>query len=716
MIALKALALVIFLIVPGWLAVSLLRVGEEVMDDHERLFLAAMLGTGIVAVSAFALALASAYSLTSLLITVGLISTALAIGARKKMTWPKTVGVKEIAFSLALILVALILFAPPWATVFGWTDVGVYPDIAAHIEQHGGISVENETARKVAEERIDLIYYTEQLPRLPEAYFENHFFTIQDFDSGETQPWFYFLWPSLLAVFASFLGLSEMFWAVTAMGVLALWGFYLLARRLIGERWAIAASLLFALSPLILYFTHYTSSEMMNLVLFLTGAMCLLAYVRADVPGGSRSMAVAAAFFFTLGFLCRIDFILVLIAIAACYLFKRMLIGLSSADWLFLALVTAGGAVSIAVGFVFSEAYFLTLWRSFFSPLQWLFSPVGIAPLLAVILLFIYTPRLREPALRLFRHRKTWLAILWIGLAGVFVYLYFLRPRGPETMASYGFIKAIQGPSYEKENLLRWAWYLSFIGVVLTFAGYGAWFSRRRDFGRITLAVMGFTFTMYYAWKMRALPMHILAMRRLLPVIFPLAVIMIFYALKSLIEVVSGALEGKRWYKIGQGAAIAVAIGLSFYLLLFFVNASIPIMGLEEGGNQQELCGEIAGDVGDEGTVIMGYHLGDWFGPPLRCIYGIENAWLKDDSLLSEGEFTELLDDLDFPRKPVYLLWRPWTSGEDPNLAEGLRTKLIGDYRFIEESLEKSFEHRPQEHEYMDERILLFEILPDGAS
>ena len=61
MIVLKALALVAFIFVPGWLAVSLLR-GEGSLNGHERLYMAAVMGMGIVAICALTLALASSYT------------------------------------------------------------------------------------------------------------------------------------------------------------------------------------------------------------------------------------------------------------------------------------------------------------------------------------------------------------------------------------------------------------------------------------------------------------------------------------------------------------------------------------------------------------------------------------------------------------------------------------------------------------------------------
>ena len=710
MIALRALALIAFILIPGWLAVAMLEKNENGLDGLEKIFLATAFGTGIVSASALVLALASIYSLSLLLVLVGAACLLMAWRSRRGAAWVARLKRRDTLAALLVVIIALVLFAPPWGIVLGWSDVGIYPNIAAHIEREGGVSIENRTAASVSEERAELIYYPKQLPSQPDVYFENQFYSIEDLSTGEVRPMFYMLWPCLLAVFASFLGIAEMFWALTAMAVLALLGLFVLANRLLSWRWAIAAAVLFALSPLIIYFARYTTSEMMNAVLFLSGMLCLLAYTRDDREGRGWGLAVSSAAFFTLGLLCRIDFIYILLPILLCYLAKRILTGLSSRDLLFLCLTAAGAAASMLVGYLFCGMYFRTLWNSFTRSLGWLNSPLGWVLVFAVLLLFIIGPRLRGYARKLLRARRMWLAIMWAALAAIFVYLYFIRPLSPDTIVNYGFIKYAEGPKYMNENLVRWGWYFSFIGLVLIFAGYGAWFSRRRDFGEVSLMFTAFAFTFFYAWNMRALPMHILAMRRLVPVIFPMAVVAIVYALRSMIEVVGKATSGTRWYKLSSNLALIAAGGALFFLVLFFTYTSVPALGLDEGGNQLEISGQLAEQVSEDGTVLMDYYSGDLFGPPLRSIYGTENAWLKDGVLENGEDLLALLDDLGFPREPVYLLWRPSLSGESVDLPGGLETVRIETVVLEEDTLEKSFVHRPRVQEHFQEEFWLLEI------
>lgn len=708
MIILKALGLIALIIVPGWLAVSLLENGSGGLDNRLRLFLTAALGMGIASFSALILALVGIYSVNLMLGVIALICLLLAISARGKVLWVKKVELQDLLISLAIITVAIILFAPPWSIVFGWSDVGVYPDIAAHVQREGDVAVVDDVAASVSEENRDLIYHKKDFPFQEDVYFENQFFVIDDFKTGEETPWFYKLWPSFMAVVASFLGIEKLFWAITVMGVLVLWGFCLLARRLLGERYSIAAAVLFVISPLILYFSRYTLSEMMNLALFMAASLCLMAYLGAVDPADKLRLAIAASIFFTLGFLCRIDFLLILLPLGLCYLTKAVLRRLTRADLCFCGLVLTGALLSMIIGYLFSKIYFKSSFYAFFGSWKWL--AVAVVLLLGVSLILLFGQKVKGLVGRLAKVHNYWTALLWICLAGLFMYLYFIRPLGEQTTITYGFIKYVEGPGYIKQGFVRWGWYFSVLGLLLIFTGYGTWLTRKRSFSDITIAIMGFVLTLIYAWNMHALPMHILAMRRLLPVIFPVAIIMIVHAMKSLIELAGSypkTKEGKRW---GALAGKIAVFGLLFYFIVFFINTSIPVLGLDEGGNQLELCENIALDSEQGSVIILDYHLGDLFGSPLRCFYGVENAWMKDNSSLAESSFLGLLDDIGFPQRAIYLLWRPLVSGDDVVLTEGLDAEFVKSYHWHEYTLEKSFADRPSRRESLSEQIWLFRI------
>lgn len=730
MMVLRVLGLLAFLLVPGWLAAALLEgrkrhypaerkekeaknpddeYREGILDGREKLFLAAVLGTGIVSLCALALALASAYRLWSLAALVGLVCIPMAALGRGRLSWPLRVGRNEYLVCLALVAVALAVSVPPGRTVFGWSDVGVYADISAHIVREGGVVMDLPAIREIAPEHRNLVFKENEDPNLPFKAFWNKAFPITDIESGRVLPIFYWLWPSFMAVFASFLRPGSMFWAVTAAAVLALWGFWLLSRRLLGWRWGLAATSLMAVSPLFVYFSRYTTSEMMNLALFVAGSLVLTVFLDTGRKGTSRdgrNMALVAAFFFTLGFLCRIDFIMVLVPLVLFFLGKRFFKGLNASDKWFCGATAAGAAMATAVGAIFSYPYFRSIFGGVYGAITnraWQIAVFLIAP----FMVFSFGARLRVALRRLRKYRIAWIALLGAGLAALFVYQYFIRPGIPSASIDYGVVSVTSGPSYDNQTMVRWGWYFSFLGLVLMFIGYGLWFTHKAWHPGMPVALMAFTATFIFSWNMRTFPQQIMVMRRLVPMVLAGATLAMVFALKEVGSILAGFTSGMAF---GRWVAGLTAFGALSYLFVFSTGASVPIIGLCEGGNQLEICGDIAGNTQKDAVVIMDYALGDLFGPPLRCFYGVENAWLMENSAIEGKGFAGLFEDLGFPGRQVYILWRPEMSGREPSLPPGFRAVEVGSFFSREEMLEKSFDKRPSLRTNYSYSVRLFRL------
>ncbi|MEW6553628.1 MAG: glycosyltransferase family 39 protein [Actinomycetota bacterium] len=707
MTVLKVLALTAVLFVPGALAVSLVRRSRDGLKTGERAFLSFLLGTGLVALCAQVLAMASAYSLAHLLLTVGALCAPMALLSRRLPFRREDLDLKRMAAVILLLAAAFALFSPPGRIVFGYIDVGIYPNIAAHIEREGDVYLEVPTVREVDEERRDMVYQPNPEPELPFEAWENKAFYITDFEQGRVVPQFFYLWPSLMAVFASFLGPQSMFWAVTAVGVLALWGLYLLAARTLGWKWGVTAAVIAALSPLMVYFARYGTSEMMNMAFFVGGSLCLTAYLRQEGQE-RRGTAAAAALLFTLGFLCHADFIVIALPLALFYLCKRVWSGLAEADWWFCGLLAAGAVLSLVVGALSSPPYFHSIWSSTWQRWRWLLDFPGVLLPFLYGVAFLFAADIRDRVRRLARLRWLWVSLLWAGLAAFFVYVYFIRSAGESTLMTYGDINAFQGPSFNKESLVRWAWYFSFTGVMLIYAGFATWLSRARRYWAVPVALMGLMMTIVFSMNLHITPLHMYAMRRLVPVVLPTAAMAITCLLKGLADQVRGGVEWRPWVVWARKAAAAA---LLLYLIFFMVYVSMPLMGLQEGGNQLELCGEIAGQVGEGGVVVLDDNLGDLFGAPLRCFYGVESVWMLDNGYLAQDDFEEILGDLGFPQRPAYLLWRPAMSGAQPRLVGGLSTSRVEEYFLRENDLEKAFEYRPRRRTHHLEEIVLYRLV-----
>lgn len=712
MMALRLIALAALVLFPGSTATRLLDRGS--FEFWEIAYLDLVIGTVSVSMGALFLASLGHLRLVYLLTLVLLPALALRTITRKRVAIRGSIKAGKV-ICMALVIIAVVLvISPPSRIVYGWSDVGIYPNIAAHMARKGRITIEDSLVRLVSPENRDFVYRPNQDPLVPMEAYQNKALFITDFEKGEITPQFLYLWPSLMAVFALFLGVEKMFWAVTWVSLLALGGLLLVARRWLGGNWAYPAAFLTLISPLFLYFSKYTTSEMMNMCIFVAAVLCHAAYMESQRMGRSGEavrMAMASALLLCAGFLCRIDFFLLLLPILLFYLFKRLFSDFHVADWIFFLLCLCGGILCAALDYALSKPYFVRLMVSNEGPVRFLLSFPGALVLPVYLVIFIAGRRFclrARPWLAGFvrRGRSVLPALLSSGLAAYVSYLCFIRPGEPQTFGSYGEINAVIGPTYNNETLLRWAWYLSWPGIVAMFAGYALFFSLRREFSSRLFAAIGLTFTVVYSLSLHNTPVHIIAMRRLVPVILPMGMIMIVYAIRTVFDLLKWPRAGRILSQLGRVAGT----GALLCLAAFFISVAQPVFGLQEGGNQYELFQNMSDNIPQDGVVIMDLYAGDICGVPLKCIFDVENLWLTDNFILGGEEFLSLLRDTGFPQRPAYLLWRPGMNIVPIPKQEALRYDLVCRLFWREEMLEQSFVSRPGKRVYHLESFEIYKI------
>lgn len=712
MLVLRIIALGGFIVFPGWLLTRAL--GRDSLHQWERIYLVLVLGTVISSLGALFLASIGSLKLLNLLFLVLLPALGLGfitVRNRNRKLKPNLVHVLMVV--LAVVFVILVI-SPPSMIIYGWTDVGIYPNIAAHMTRKGSISIEDSLVRQVSPGNRELVFRPNENPEVPIEAYQNKALFITDFEKGEIRPQFLYLWPSLMAVFALFLGLENMFWAITWVSLLTLGGLYLVGNRWLGRGWACITVFLALISPLFLYFSRYTSSEMMNAALMISAVLCHVAYLEAQRSGRKKEalgMATASAALLCAGFLCRVDFFMIVPPVLAFYLYKRIFLEFDSADLMFFLVFLGGGISCALIDYLISKPYFMRLFQSFDKPIRMLFDFPGLVLISVYFILFAfgrrYGQKLKPALARIFlRVKYISVSIFYAALGTYLAYLCFVRPNEPLTYGSYGEINAIVGPTYNNETLIRWAWYFSWVGVVAVFLGYALFICLRKDFSSRMFAVVGLTFTLVYSLSLHCTPMHILTMRRLVPVILPFALIMIVYAVKQ----VTGFVMQLRPARFFQWAGKIVGAVTIAYVAFFSIHVSQPIFGLQEGGNQYELFKEMAGSVQEGGVMVMDHHAGDICGVPLKCFFDVENLWLVDNFTLGREEFVSLLRDLNFPRRPVYILWRPQTKIISIPAQEGLRYDLVSRLFWREEMLEQSFVSRPRKRVYHLEAFEIYRI------
>lgn len=712
MMVLRLAALGSFLFLPGWATVLILDRGT--LDFWERAYLGLVLGTALVSLGAFFLVSLGQLRLVYLLLIVLIPTLLLSLAVGRKRRTSVRAGKAKIVHVVLVFSVVVMVISPPSRIIYGWSDVGIYPNIAAQMIRKGKITINDPLVSRISPENRDLVFRPNENPEVPIKAYQNKALFITDFESGEITPQFLYLWPSLMAVFGFFLRMENMFWAITWVSLLALAGIFLAARRWLGTNWAYLVAFLLLISPLFLYFSRYTTSEMFNACLFLAALICHAAYAESQSLGRKKEalgMAVASSSLLCIGFLCRLDFYGVLPVILIFYLGKRLFSEFQTADWAFFLLCISGGALSALVNFTVSRPYFIRVALALGEPLRFLLRFPGALIIAAYLAVFIggrSIGRKIKPFVGEFvdRSRNVLAALFCSGLWIYMAYLFFIRPGQPQTFGSYGEINAVIGPTFNNETIFRWAWYFSWLGVAAIFIGYALFLLKRKDFSSRLFGFVGLTFTVLYSFSLHCTPMHILTMRRLLPVVLPLGMIMMVYPLRSVTALLADLKEKKWLNRVGK----VVVTGIIVYLAAFFLYVSGPVFGLREGGNQLELFRETAESVQDGGVLFMDLHSGDIFGVPLTCVFDVENLWLSDNFILGKKGFFSLLKDVDFPHRPVYILWRPGTNIVSIPVAKGLRYELVRRVFWREEMLEQSFISRPAKRTYHLEEFEIYRV------
>jgi len=708
-LAVRVPLLLIFLFLPGLATVPLFGRSLRRLSAMERIFLAAVLGAGLCALGALFLATLGVYSLGALLgVVLGWSALALVLKPRgwRIFAFPH---LKQLLPVVLLLVAATAILSPPSHLAFGGFDVGIYANIAANIQREGTIKTTDQIAASVDPGLRDLLYLPNANPNLPYQAREYQGFYITDFSSGQVVPQFFHLWPALMAVFASFLGLNGMFWAVTLVAVLAALGLFLLVGRFLGLGGAIVAALLTLTFMPMVYFARYGTSEMLNLALFLAAILALVAHLEPE-EGGREAAGLAAlgGLFIVLGMLTRIDFLFVAVPLGLLFIYRAVMGTARRGDYAFLGMLGLGIFAGLGYGFLFSRPYTATTLAGVRNGrltdwFPWLLVAAG-----TILIVAIFRQQIRAMLGWVARRRRVIVPVAALLVISGAAYLYFIRPRGTNVVIPYVEELDVWGPSFAKDTFVRWGWYFSWLGLLLAVGGYVTWLVRERSFKAAVPWCAGMFFTVFYVINMRNFPLHILVMRRIMPVIFPIAVLMICYALFSLRDY--GNRLSERWLKVpGMGWVLMAALLVP--LLVFLVLSSKPVYGLNEGAGELPVAEQIASSIEPGSTVLISPWLGNLAGPSLRYFEGVQTARLIAYDTVSAPRFPDLLGQLG-RQGPVYLLW---DNTQAMLLASGVQATLVRDLDQRDEMLEYGTDHRPMRVIENAGRYSLYRLYPPAT-
>jgi len=476
------------------------------LPADERAFWAVTLSVTITTLVALALAALGEYTFARLVgIDVALCSVLLLAGSGRLRFAPAAAAPTWTAATpLVLVALGLYLFFPSSEYVMGGKDPGTYMNEGIQIAQHGSLMIHDPTLAAVPEEFRDLFLSGDPADIQAGLHQGVRFmgFFVADRSRGEVVGQFPHAFPSWIAIGYGLDGLSGARRAVGWWAILGLLAVYFATARVVGRLPAFAGVVLLAINVAEVWYARYPNSEMMQQALLFAA---LLALARAYRDNDRFFAPVAGALLGTLMFV-RLDSLVILACVGAGLL-------LLIADGKRLGGSFLGPLVALVA---VAAVYFGGLMRAYLAiPLLQLGGLRGVSLIVALLFgagLVVRQAHRQWP--EWIRTAQPWVPrALAVFLAAAAVYAYFLRePVG-------------RLAEHDAYALRTFAWYVGPVGLLAALAGFAivAWSRFWKD---PVLLTAGALVSAFFFYKIRIVPEHFWQARRYLPLILPLACVM----------------------------------------------------------------------------------------------------------------------------------------------------------------------------------------------
>ncbi len=732
------LALIVIVVAsfaPGWLIVRQF-VGPA-RPTLVAAFAGLTLGIGLMGWLALVLAEFGVYSLAALVIcwlvtVVGLIalewvrrrsgrfpSDAVAVSdSAAPPLFPALPSWLEVVFLAAWFVAALWLFFRPHEMVVGAADAGVYVNLGASIDREGSILIQDDTLAELDPALYPALLRPQDDNPVAPFYLVPGFYVIGT-PRGEITPQFYPLHPVWQAVayglaaapprltggdaaagvadgVAAELLLTGL-WAL--LGALAI---YLLVRSYAGWETAALALTGLSLTALQVWFARYPTTEMLTQYLLWAGLLALALWLSNEGP--AKLWALLAGVGLGQVFLVRVDMLVLLPVLGLMLLVvfiggRRALADRASLLWF---AVPFGGLVvhSFIHAWWQSRPYFVVHSGLGLRLLQvnWAIPVVAvIAGLVGIWLLRRYGSLVGG---RDFGRYRRYALMALIGVTLLFaIYGWFARPVLGETIIRQDAYSGLAIPLTDYENWPRFGWYLSPLGIWLGVAGICVliWQMNRRV--ALMLAV-GTLFAALYLWNLRANPHQIYAMRRYVPAVLPLFII----GGATFIGWVARH-EHTLWKVVAGLLAVVWLGGLGWSARGFISQVDYDGLTAQLVAFNDRLQPDSVLLFNDPAPIGQG----DFFGTPLKFIFGHDVFTVRDLSAVNEQDLVQAIEIWQNSGRAVY-----WFGDSTWPLANGFNAP-IEQYSLSSRRMEQSYDRKPTTIVNDDWTLSFARLTPEGS-
>jgi 4-amino-4-deoxy-L-arabinose transferase-like glycosyltransferase len=675
------LALLFFL--PGYLCTRMLRGRARFPKDLsllEWLFISSLISVALSSWIALLLAELALFSLAAVLALLLATSLALLLFGRRaswrlpKPAWP---GVLLIPI---LILLALLLYSPPYEYVLGNWDPGTYVNAGAHLAREESITIHDRLLREIPPVDRHLFYHTHLITQRYEGGM-----AIADSARGIVSPHFYHLYTGWIALFYSIAGVRFSLWVNVFFGILSLAAIYLAARELAGARAALLTSVLLMFSAAEIWNVRFPTSEITAQFFLWSGIFSLLRYQKQ----GGGAWAALSGVCFAEAFLTRVTAIAVL-PFLILILFWRNWERWRREDLFFLVPVAAGLVHLFIQDATVCRSYIerqLEVMRSQGFTVRFLiYSSAAFLTALAVARLFLkgLKSRLRD----LFGSRAFRISLSLLLLALV-IFAYYVRPAA--------------GESADARNLRELAWFvypLSFggiyfpLGLCLALAGAMLFALNGFDERRGGFFLLVIPIAVIFLYRKMIFPSYLWAIRRYIPLVFPALIFFTAHALDSI---------GRR-KKSGMLLAGAIMLLL---LISMQIRYAANVMKPDFPGTI-DFMDSLAAPLDREGIYICE---GSGLAAPLDYVYGLDVLQLSQQTPEKCRGVERVIGGLLAKGRRVYYISRGgWPISRSLNFVPLRQLPLRTDY------LEHSVGRFPRNRNPVQVNARLFRVEPIGKS
>lgn len=679
-------------------------------DRVERAYLGLLLAAGIIGWGGVALAEIGAFRAPVLLALLIAAVGAAALGVRR-LRANEFSGKPVDWVPVVLVLLCLPLYFRPHEFILGGADAGVYVNTGVHLARTGALLIYDPAVAQVGEEVWPSLFRPDpggtvaRYIRFPGYY-------LSDDQPGLVIPQFFplqYVWIGLAALVG---GLWAALYATPVWATLGVLGVYYTGRVLFGRPVGAWAALLLAITPTQIWFARYPTAEALTQALLWGGFYAWVRFTeREDAPS---VFGLLAGLLLGLTFLARIDLPYLALLPAGWLLYRLATRQARRRDLAFLVPFGLLVVHGLAHALIFARPYTLNTYRgiAFLArELGPVVGVVGVIGLVGGIAVYGAATRRRSGqsavvAIKALVSRFQFpIRLGWVmGLIGLAIYGYFIRPAlGTVKMVPYAY-GATQVPISDHENMVRLGWYLTPLGLWLGVAGL-AMIGWRERWQRLWLPLgLALLATLLYLYRMLNNPHHIYTMRRYVPLVIPLFMLGAAYALVWLWNrrKTNPSPHSPPLLREGKGEGVprllslsSVLLGLALILGLGY-QSRVVLPHVEYAGLIGQMS-DLAAAIGP-GSVVMfddpaPVGSGAVIGTPLEYLFGLTVFDLQV-SWSRAGLERAVQWGLEAGR-PVVLLARPGGEAADALAQAGLQVTWQRRVTIDVPTLEQSYDHFP---------------------